>query len=127
MLSTLALLALPALASSHREAPLIAEDAVADNTDLWAFTSPENNGTVSIVAGYVGFEDPAGGPNWMHFSDDVLYEIKIDNNGAGVANDEVLVRLRGGELRIARRGSSLVLAGPARTVFSGFIDVRPRV
>jgi diaminopimelate epimerase len=44
-----------------------------------------------------------------------------------VANDEVLVRLRGGELRIARRGSSLVLAGPARTVFSGFIDVRPRV
>ena len=44
-----------------------------------------------------------------------------------VANDDVLVRLRGGELRIARRGSSLVLAGPARTVFSGFIDVRPRV
>ncbi|MDO9016870.1 MAG: DUF4331 domain-containing protein [Deltaproteobacteria bacterium] len=76
-------------ASSHREAPLISEDAVADNTDLWAFTSPENNGTVSIVAGYIGFEDPAGGPNWMHFSDDVLYEIKIDNNGDGVANDVV--------------------------------------
>lgn len=76
-------------ASSHREAPLISEDPAADNTDLWAFTSPDAADTVTIIAGYIGLEEPGGGPNWMNFSDDVLYEIKIDNNGDGNANDVV--------------------------------------
>jgi hypothetical protein len=99
-------------ASSHREAPLIAEDAVADNTDLWAFTSPENNGTVTILAGYIGFEDPAGGPNWMNFSDDVLYEIKIDNNGDGNANDVVY------QIRFSTTTNSALASGAAGTFFN---------
>jgi hypothetical protein len=99
-------------ASSHREAPLIAEDAVADNTDLWAFTSPENNGTVTIIAGYIGFEDPAGGPNWMNFSDDVLYEIKIDNNGDGNANDVVY------QIRFSTTTNNALASGAAGTFFN---------
>jgi len=99
-------------ASSHREAPLIAEDAVADNTDLWAFTSPENNGTVTIIAGYIGFEDPAGGPNWLHFSDDVLYEIKIDNNGDGNANDVVY------QIRFTTTTNNMLASGAAGTFFN---------
>ena len=102
----------PADASSHREAPLIAEDAVADNTDLWAFTSPEANGTVTIIAGYIGFEDPAGGPNWMNFSDDVLYEIKIDNNGDGIANDVVY------QIRFSTSTNNALASGAAGTFFN---------
>jgi hypothetical protein len=78
-----------AWASSHREAPLISEDPSADNTDLYVFTSPDNPNNVTILAMYIGLEEPGGGPNWLRFSDDVLYEIKIDNNGDGRANDIV--------------------------------------
>lgn len=68
-------------ASSHREAPLIAEDPAADNTDLWAFVSPDDANSVTFVAGYVPLQEPGGGPNFHRFSDQVLYELHIDNNG----------------------------------------------
>ncbi len=68
-------------ASSHREAPLIAKDPGADNTDLYAFVSPDKSDTVTIVANYIPLEEPAGGPNFAAFDDDVRYEINIDNNG----------------------------------------------
>src|SRR4051794_41922459 len=51
------------LASSHREAPLISEDPSADNTDLYAFRSPDNPDTLTIISNYIPGEDPAGGPN----------------------------------------------------------------
>jgi hypothetical protein len=70
-----------ASASSHREAPLIGEDPAADNTDVYAFVSPDTPDTVTIIAGYIPLEEPGGGPNWQRFSDDVLYEIHIDNTG----------------------------------------------
>ena len=69
--------------SSHKEAPAISKDPVADSTDVYAFVSPENNGTVTILANYVPVQDPAGGPNFFEFGDDVLYEIHIDNTGSG--------------------------------------------
>ncbi|MGH9076159.1 MAG: DUF4331 domain-containing protein [Acidimicrobiales bacterium] len=69
--------------SSHREAPLISKDPVADSTDVYAFVSPENDGTVTIIANYVPLQDPDGGPNFAEFGDDVLYEIHIDNTGSG--------------------------------------------
>lgn len=71
----------PAGASSHREAPLIANDAPADNTDLYAFVSPDNPNTVTLVANFIPFEHPDGAPNFYRFSDDVTYEIHIDNVG----------------------------------------------
>jgi hypothetical protein len=66
--------------SSHREAPEISKDAVADSTDLYAFVSPNNPSTVTIIANYVPLEQPAGGPNFYEFGNDVLYEIHIDND-----------------------------------------------
>jgi Domain of unknown function (DUF4331) len=68
-------------ASSHREAPLISSDPDADNTDLYAFVSPEAPNTVTMIANYIPFEHPDGGPNYNKFSDDVLYEIHVDNVG----------------------------------------------
>ena len=72
--------------SSHREAPEIARDPVADSTDLYAFVSPDRPDTITIIANYVPLEGPAGGPNFYEFGDDVLYEILIDNNGDGEAD-----------------------------------------
>jgi hypothetical protein len=71
------------VASSHREAPVISEDPTADNTDVYAFVSPDRPNTVTIVANYIPLEEPAGGPNFNQFADDVLYELKVDNNGDG--------------------------------------------
>src|SRR2546423_8172061 len=70
-----------AFASSHAEAPLISQDPRADNTDLYAFVSPDNTNTVTMVANYIPLESPASGPNFYSFDDTVLYELKIDNNG----------------------------------------------
>jgi hypothetical protein len=70
-------------ASSHREAPVISEDPTADNTDVYAFVSQDRPNTVTIVANYIPLEEPAGGPNFNQFADDVLYELKVDNNGDG--------------------------------------------
>ncbi len=71
--------------SSHREAPGILNDPAADSTDLYAFVSPDQPDTVTIVCNYVPLEAPDGGPNFFQFGDDVLYEIRIDNTGDGVA------------------------------------------
>jgi Domain of unknown function (DUF4331) len=71
--------------SSHREAPEISKDPVADNTDVYAFVSPDHPDTVTLVANYIPLEGPAGGPNFFEFGDDVLYEIHIDNDGDGFA------------------------------------------
>jgi len=67
--------------SSHREAPAIAKDPVADSTDLYAFVSPDAPGTVTLIANYIPLEGPDGGPNFFEFGADVLYAIHIDNNG----------------------------------------------
>ncbi len=72
--------------SSHREAPEISKDPVADSTDVYAFVSPDKPDTVTLIANYVPLQLPAGGPNFYEFGDDVLYEIHIDNNGDGRAD-----------------------------------------
>jgi hypothetical protein len=67
-----------ASASSHREAPAIANDAAADNTDLWAWHEGDaTTGTLHVVAAYIPLQEPSGGPNYPKFSDDVLYEIHV--------------------------------------------------
>ncbi len=83
-------------ASSHREAPLISNDPLADNTDLYAFRSPDKPNTVTIVAGYVPLELPEGGPNYSTFGENIRYEIHIKNKtsqGAlGTATDDITYR-----------------------------------
>ena len=69
--------------SSHREAPGISKDPVADSTDVYAFVSPDKPDTVTLIANYIPFEDPAGGPNFFEFGDDVIYTINVDNTGDG--------------------------------------------
>ena len=71
--------------SSHREAPAISKDPVADNTDLYAFVSPDDPDTVTIISNYLPLEAPFGGPNFFEFGDDVLYSIHIDNDADGEA------------------------------------------
>jgi hypothetical protein len=71
--------------SSHREAPAISKDPVADNTDTYAFVSPDDPGTVTIISNYLPLEAPFGGPNFFEFGDDVRYEVHIDNNADGKA------------------------------------------
>src|SRR5450432_2802423 len=73
---------LPLFASSHREAPMIANDPLADNTDLYAFRSPDDPSKVTIIANYVPLQLPQGGPNYYSFGDNIRYEIHIDNNAA---------------------------------------------
>src|SRR5438046_4750190 len=68
-------------ASSHREAPMISQDPTADNLDLYAFVSPDKPDTTTLIATFIPFEEPAGGPNFYRFGDDVQYRIYIDNNG----------------------------------------------
>jgi hypothetical protein len=72
-----------ARASSHAEAPMISEDPQADNTDLYAFRSPENPNKVVVISNFIPLEEPGGGPNYKLFSDKVLYEIKVDRNNDG--------------------------------------------
>jgi len=71
-------------ASSHREAPLIAGDPRADNTDVYAFVSPDAPDTVTLIANWIPFEEPTGGPNFYTWANDTRYNLKIDNDGDGV-------------------------------------------
>jgi hypothetical protein len=79
-----------ASASSHREAPLISGQPQYDNTDVYAFVSPDKPDTTTIIANWIPFEDPAGGPNFFTFADDAQYDLHIDNNGD--AQDDLLLR-----------------------------------
>jgi hypothetical protein len=72
-----------ATASSHREAPLISEDPSADNTDTYAFRSPDRPDTVTIISNWIPGEDPAAGPMWYTFSQSARYVIHADKNGDG--------------------------------------------
>ena len=76
-----------AMASSHREAPLISNDPIADNTDLYVFRSPDDTNTVTIIANYIPFERPEGGPNWYTFGQNVRYEIHIKNDKTTKGDD----------------------------------------
>jgi hypothetical protein len=82
----------PADASSHREAPFISGDPLADATDVYAFRSPDRTNTVTLIANYIPAEVPAAGPNFYKFGKDVLYEINIDNDGD--ARDDISFQFR---------------------------------
>jgi hypothetical protein len=72
--------------SSHREAPEMAKDPVADSTDVYAFVSPDRPSTVTLIANYIPFQAPDGGPNFYEFGDDVAYDINISNKGKAEAD-----------------------------------------
>src|SRR3954471_432543 len=74
----------PGMTSSHREAPLTSIDPTGDDTDLYAFTAPDKQGSLTIVGNWIPFEDPSGGPNFYRFDDRAEYYLNVDNTGDGV-------------------------------------------
>ncbi len=95
--------------SSHREAPEISKDPVADSTDVYAFVSPDRPDTVTLIANYIPLEGPAGGPNFYAFGDDVLYEIHVDNNGDAIPDISFQFRF---ETTLTDPGTFLYNTGP---------------
>ncbi|MEO8293328.1 MAG: DUF4331 domain-containing protein [Actinomycetota bacterium] len=76
----------PGVASSHREAPLTSADPQIDQTDLYAFVSPDRPNTVTLIGSWIPFEEPAGGPNFYQWAENTNYDIKIDNDGGASAD-----------------------------------------
>jgi hypothetical protein len=79
------------MSSSHREAPMIANDPLADNTDLYAFKSPTNPNKIVIIANYIPGQLPNGGPNYYSFGENIRYEIHIDND-VSTKGDDIVYR-----------------------------------
>ena len=85
------LFALGANASSHREAPLISNDPLADNTDVYAFRTPDDPNTITLIANYVPMQLPQGGPNYYGFGENIRYEIHVDND-VTTTGDDIIYR-----------------------------------
>ncbi len=81
-------------ASSHREAPLIIRDPLADNTDVYFFVSPDRPEMATVIANFVPFQEPNGGPNFYPFDDNVLYQVRFDNDGDAVLDIALEFRFR---------------------------------
>ncbi len=99
--------------SSHREAPEISKDPVADNTDVYAFVSPDRPFTVTLIANFIPLQNPSGGPNFYEFGDDVLYEIHISNRRTGKADVTYQFRF---ETRIRNNETFLYNTGPITSI-----------
>jgi hypothetical protein len=113
------------LASSHREAPLIVADPLADNTDTYAFrsTEPGRSGFVTLIANWIPFQEPSGGPHFYKFDDTVLYEIYIDNTGDGVEDITYQFRFK---TRFINGDSVLGMAAPNQAL-AGTGGVEPLI
>jgi len=111
----------PSVASSHREAPLISEDPVADNTDTYVFVSPDRPDTVTFVANWIPLEEPAGGPNFNKFGDDVKYTINVDNDGDAV--DDIVYEFRF-RTKIQNRNTFLYNTGPITSLDDPDFNIR---
>lgn len=120
MLVTLALAAVALLAailltsgsadaSSHREAPLISQDAFADNTDTYVFVSPNDPSRLVLMGSWIPFEGPEGGPNYWEWGQNVLYDIHVDNNGDAVADFTYTLS---SQVEIGNAGTFLYNVGP---------------
>jgi hypothetical protein len=99
--------------SSHREAPEISKDPVADNTDVYAFVSPDKPDTVTLIANFIPFQNPYGGPNFYEFGDDVLYQIHISNGGDGKTDISYQFRFRA---EIRNKKTFLYNTGPITSI-----------
>ena len=101
--------------SSHREAPEISKDPAADNTDVYAFVSPDAPSTVTLIANFIPFQLPYGGPNFFEFADDVLYQIHICNRGDAVPDVTYQFRFT---TQVRNRNTFLYNTGPITSITS---------
>src|SRR4026207_1492190 len=113
------------LASSHREAPLITADPLADNTDTYAFRSTETGrgGFVTLIANWIPFQEPSGGPHFYKFDETVLYEIYVDNTGDGVEDVTYQFRFK---TKFTNPDSILGMAAPNQAL-SGTGGIEPLI
>jgi hypothetical protein len=116
-----ALALMPGEASSHREAPLLAQDPMADNTDVYAFVSPDAADTVTLIANFIPFQKPDGGPNFYSFDPNVVYEIHVDNNGDAVEDITFQWRFT---TEIRNPGTFLYNTGPVTSLDDPDLNVR---
>ena len=103
-------------ASSHREAPLIGNDPLADNTDLYAFVSPDRPDTVTIIANYIPMQTPASGPGFFNFDPNARYNIYVDNTGDAVPDMNFEFQFKS---TIANKNTFLVHLGAGGTGSDG--------
>jgi hypothetical protein len=111
----------PSRASSHREAQLISEDPLADDTDTYVFRSPDRPDTVTIVGNWIPLEEPAGGPNFNKFGDDVKYTLNVDNDGD--AEDDIVYEFRF-RTNIQNRNTFLYNTGPITSLNDPDFNIR---
>jgi hypothetical protein len=81
-------------ASSHREAPSSSVDPMSDATDVYAFVDPNNPAYVTLIMNFIPFQLPQGGPNFYRFDDNIVYAMRIDNNGDAVTDIQIQFRFR---------------------------------
>jgi hypothetical protein len=112
---------MPTRASSHREAPLISQDPLADNTDVYAFVSPGDPDMVTLIANFIPLEPPYGGPNFFKFDDNVLYEIMVDTNGDAVEDLTYQFRFK---TEVQNPNTFLYNTGPITSITDPDFNVR---
>lgn len=111
----------PGRASSHREAPLIALDPMADNTDVYAFVDPNDRSMVTLISNFIPFEKPDGGPNFYQFDPNVVYAIHVDNNGDAIEDITFEWRFR---TEVRSPGTFLYNTGPVTSLTDPDLNVR---
>lgn len=111
----------PVQASSHREAPSTAVDQQVDATDVFAFVDPVTPTSVTFIANFIPFQLPQGGPNFYRFGDDVLYEIRIDNNGDAVTDISIRFDFR---TEVRNPDTFLYNTGPVTTLDDPDLNIR---
>ncbi|HEY6359923.1 MAG TPA: DUF4331 domain-containing protein [Vicinamibacterales bacterium] len=112
---------IPTQASSHREAPLISQDPLADNTDVYAFVSPERPDRVVLISNYIPLQFPSSGPNFWKFDDNVLYEIMVDNTGDAVEDITYQFRFT---TQVRNSNTFLYNTGPVTSLDDPDLNVR---
>ncbi|RKH13354.1 DUF4331 domain-containing protein [Corallococcus sp. CA047B] len=117
-----------AMASSHREAPFITKSPKVDATDFYMFRSYEADRAdfVTLIANYIPFQEPYGGPNFFTLDSEALYEIHIDNNGNGEEDLTFQFRFTN-TLANANNGATLTIGtgAQAKTVAVPLFNVGP--
>jgi hypothetical protein len=108
-------------ASSHREAPLISQDPLADNTDVYAFVSPERSDRIVLISNFIPLQFPSSGPNFWKFDDNVLYEIMIDNTGDAIEDITYQFQFR---TEIRNPNTFLYNTGPVSSADDPDLNVR---
>ena len=111
----------PTRASSHREAPLISQDPLADNTDVYAFVSPERSDRVVLISNYIPLQFPSSGPNFWRFDDNVMYEIMVDNTGDAVEDITYQFRFT---TQVRNANTFLYNTGPVTSIDDPDLNVR---